>query len=879
MIPEKNADLSRFALGRFARCLLMVGVLLSTAMSAAAAMRDASRFALTNEQKTEKERLDKVSELTDQAALEKIALGDKSYKVRAQAVKKLSDQVLLAKIAVEDEAWSVCLEAVKNLNDQAFLAKVAVENNDPDLRKEVFKKLTDQAILAKLAVEAEVADMRKEAVKKLNDQVLLAKIAVENKDPSFRKIIFEKLTDQSLLANLVLEDHSLAVRKAALDKVTDQSLLAKLVLEDQSLVVRKAALDRLTDKALLAKIAPTLKDTIFSETVAWKLAASDTSLNWYGKASIVEISQETFEYLGQNIKKIREKKFNHEAKNQEVVYYKITKEARTFLEKYEWLSFWITVSPEFKAGLDKAIVSRTISSFTRNEDGVVSSSLTLKPEIFKETGFMQVSTASKNASLYLNGVFIGSSPFPKLTLPAGDYEVLVASDQGMHQTTAPIMEGKETVLELTQNDFVKTDNDEEQITSRSPLAWWKPLDAKLVKEIHGSNRGVIVFFASREETSFALYDKRTGVRSWLQKIRNKPRSGIFVNNDSLLWQSADSRLHSIDIETGQESQVGSMNGFLSAAPVAVESLIAFPVWDASSRHGALKAFDPVNSKWSWSFELSGKPQAVLPFQGALAALSDSRSGKAITVAGLTPAGEKLWDLQLPISESLVVENGDKNLFVWGSGENTGQILDSATGQKTKSFAIESGAGVYDAKITGSLGIFITDDRQMCVFDLGVSKRLWSMEFPKWMGDRTRLLKFTKDYAVLLSEISSKKDIDRNDEYSIISVLSSKTGSFLFVSEAGPESSAEIIDETKLFHLDSDGKILVRDLERGFTSWEFSTAGKEEKDNLSSAVHGDMAYVLSPNKSKIYAFDVTVPNPLGNGDIPVERLAGVLDLPE
>jgi hypothetical protein len=80
------------------------------------------------------------------------------------------------------EIPEVCHGAVANLTDQAALARVAIENIGQRFRFAALRKLTDQAALTKVAVESKDAAVRSAAVEKLTDQAFLATIAEKGSD-------------------------------------------------------------------------------------------------------------------------------------------------------------------------------------------------------------------------------------------------------------------------------------------------------------------------------------------------------------------------------------------------------------------------------------------------------------------------------------------------------------------------------------------------------------------------------------------------------------------------------------------------------------------------------------------------------------------------
>jgi hypothetical protein len=237
----------------------------------------------------------KIRNLTDQAALARLAFENKDERVWSAALDGLKDQALLAKIALEAKDAHVRNAAFARLTDQALQAKIATEDKDPDVRKSHVRKLTDGALLAKFALEDKDAAVRGLAVDGLTDQALLGKIAVEDQDADVRRIAAAHLTDGALLAEFALEDKDATISGFAAMKLTmvltganggqllvkapgareaglfmvpnlplarpmDQASLARLAIESKDPTLRRAAVGNLTDRALLAKIAAADQD-------------------------------------------------------------------------------------------------------------------------------------------------------------------------------------------------------------------------------------------------------------------------------------------------------------------------------------------------------------------------------------------------------------------------------------------------------------------------------------------------------------------------------------------------------------------------------------------------------------------------------------------
>lgn len=102
---------------------------------------------------------------------------------RVEALSNVSDQSTLAKVALEDTSWYVRKAAVERLTDQSVLAKVALEDSVYNMRGAAVRRLTDQSALAKVALEDTSWYVRRAAINKL-DKESLAALAKETRDPA-----------------------------------------------------------------------------------------------------------------------------------------------------------------------------------------------------------------------------------------------------------------------------------------------------------------------------------------------------------------------------------------------------------------------------------------------------------------------------------------------------------------------------------------------------------------------------------------------------------------------------------------------------------------------------------------------------------------------
>jgi hypothetical protein len=91
----------------------------------------------------------------------------KSQTVVKVSVNEITDQAALAKIAVEDKDAAICLAAVERLTDQEVLAKIVNDVTNTEVRVTVCAKLTETNLLEKLVINTAYDDVRKSTVDKL----------------------------------------------------------------------------------------------------------------------------------------------------------------------------------------------------------------------------------------------------------------------------------------------------------------------------------------------------------------------------------------------------------------------------------------------------------------------------------------------------------------------------------------------------------------------------------------------------------------------------------------------------------------------------------------------------------------------------------------
>ena len=192
---------------------------------------------------------DAVDELTDQAELFQIAMGNgyDTYPmtpIRSIALNKLTEQKAIALIA-KDAKTNSCLRtaAVRKLTDQDKLVSIA---NIDDLNgimegvhEAAIEKLSDQGVLIDIAKTGRTSSARLLAAEKLTNKSLAQDvyydIAMNNQDiDDFHEIYAaEKLTDQKLLSDIALRTDIWNVFETAVLKLTDLETLADIVKHDE----------------------------------------------------------------------------------------------------------------------------------------------------------------------------------------------------------------------------------------------------------------------------------------------------------------------------------------------------------------------------------------------------------------------------------------------------------------------------------------------------------------------------------------------------------------------------------------------------------------------------------------------------------------------
>jgi hypothetical protein len=256
------------------------------------------------------------SQITGQAALEKIASSHPNPYVRIAAIVRLTNQPRLREIfslgqgttdpypRQEGITAGIRIAELVRPEIERFIAlcqtgtqeacgklAIAAKSDIDAERKVALEKITIQAVLSEVALSDSF--WSDESVRALTDQRLLAQVALTAARQLAREAAVRKLTERAVLARIAESDVSPRVRQAArsrlyeagerwsradVEKLTDQALLARIAATADSEPPRIAAVHRLTDRAALCRIAD--RDTSATVRRMARLRLSELGERW-----------------------------------------------------------------------------------------------------------------------------------------------------------------------------------------------------------------------------------------------------------------------------------------------------------------------------------------------------------------------------------------------------------------------------------------------------------------------------------------------------------------------------------------------------------------------------------------------------------------------
>ena len=207
------------------------------------------------------------SKLTDQAALEKIALTDEEETVRVAAMKRMSDVNRRVEIALADPGREAHYLAAKEwITDQDELIRLA--RNDPDkmVQAHAIPRIADERTRAELALFNDWVsnDERVSALDVLRpDDATLEKLAEGKTDHYFRMIVTKRLHDQDALMR-VIDGESLSsdVIRAAVENITDRDKLLILLGGEKTVkyAMPRARELKMLDEEALERLHPSARE-------------------------------------------------------------------------------------------------------------------------------------------------------------------------------------------------------------------------------------------------------------------------------------------------------------------------------------------------------------------------------------------------------------------------------------------------------------------------------------------------------------------------------------------------------------------------------------------------------------------------------------------
>lgn len=196
-----------------------------------------------------------ISNINDQAIIEKHALSDKDFHVRINAIKKLKDKNIILKM-LDDENVDIIAEALLLIFDQSILANYATKDNSKKIRIASIKNIKDESFLTSIVSIEKDYEIRCAAVKNITNQGTLEKLALGDNDWLVRLYAVEKVDNPSVLEKYLLKDgnefHSV---EAVIERIHNQEILFSFVRDHHDKRVRQMALKNITDNLILGEIA------------------------------------------------------------------------------------------------------------------------------------------------------------------------------------------------------------------------------------------------------------------------------------------------------------------------------------------------------------------------------------------------------------------------------------------------------------------------------------------------------------------------------------------------------------------------------------------------------------------------------------------------
>lgn len=183
---------------------------------------------------------EKVSTITDEEQLVKIAKDNINPKNRIAAIDKIDDEEVLMDIIRNDSDSKVRCEAVKRIDNQEILVKLAKNSEDTDVLVESIRKIDDDNILIDIYRNASDWHVHDAAVGKISDESFLIDIAKNIYDDgnSIRRIAVLGIHDETALMDIYNNESDGFVRENIVKNITDGEVLKNILLNDSCAAVR-----------------------------------------------------------------------------------------------------------------------------------------------------------------------------------------------------------------------------------------------------------------------------------------------------------------------------------------------------------------------------------------------------------------------------------------------------------------------------------------------------------------------------------------------------------------------------------------------------------------------------------------------------------------
>lgn len=534
-------------------------------------------------------------------------------------------------------------------------------------------------------------------------------------------------------------------------------------------------------------------------------------------------------------------------KKKEVALFRARAAAIRDLRGQDWFPVSFAVSSTFRKRFEKLV-------FSSAEKGV---KRPLKEKDLPEPVPFSVTAPLPETPILLNGIFVGRAPLTELRVPPDTYTVtaLGSSSNASRQVT---VSGHSSSVAFTGADF----NESEATPSAPPEAaefaspdWWQTVEARDVDAVVAVPGGVAILVTENGNPRLRLYERTRGITLWDVGIGLAPTSPLALHGGSLYWGAADALLHAVDLASGAISTVTVLGGTLDLAAVPAGGLLLCPTWDGSDG-GRVTAVNPGSGQKSWTVPFPGRPRKLLVLGDTVVIAAGDQGGGGKIICLRAVDGNELWIRPVRRVEGLLLA-GDGNMVFLQDGEpgSHGAFLDGRTATTVFTVLPEGGAAVTDVLVRGDRAAFTTSDARISWVDLTSRSVRWSRSLPGSDAREVRLLDVVSD-AISVIAGAVRPTAAGQARVGYLRLIAPWNGGTIYKVGISLLDAPISVGSGLMLLSDVDGEIAVRDLTRGWTPLEFSTAGEGKGNDALRVLERDKTvYLVSKLRNRIYAFDL------------------------